>query len=1042
MSREARGTGLRLAVAGLRFRRSTAAVVLVLGTVASAAAVVAPLYSRAAEESVLRSTLAAEDAFTLAVQLQAPPGSGAGRGQVDQGLQPSGARGVEEARSQLPAPSFGLPRLAYAGDGTFAPAAGPFRGGHVAGQLVEREGACAHVALTAGHCPVTRNEALVSGRSLRLVGGRLGARLPLILDGTATEDGADRPVALQVVGVFDPPTSVQSSYWAGRPYFASFYPQASTRGLQEVPPTADPVFVGPGTAAAAQLTTWTVDTPLLPSQVRLGDTGRLQSQLDGLFRLAQQQQLITTSRLPAALRQADAGRRLVRVASPLAVTQLVLLSWWALSLVVGAAAEERSPELGLAKLRGLSSGSTTRFGLAEVLLLLLLAAPAGTLIGYLAVRRAAPHVFAPGTTVAFGWPVALTVLVAVAGGLVTAALSSRQVLRRPVTELLRRVPPRRRRRAGLAEVVVGVLAVAGVIQLAGDRGGPPSPLALLAPGLVAIAGGLLAGRLLVAIARRRSTAALRRGRAGAAAGWAGIARRPGSARIASVLAVATCLLLVGVQAWAVAQRNRFERSAAETGADVVLHTRAASSRLLLTAVRAADPGGRYAMAVVEAPANDTSTRLLAVDATRADQVLLWGAPADRPGPLGPVLHPALPDPLPLGPGRLAVTVDLQQVDSPSPLRLSARLDVDGTSTRLALGTLRPGTATYGAQLPAACHPDSCQLGALAVGHPGTDIQAANARLELRTVTVGAAALPTGFDDPRSWRPGAPTVGGPQVVLRAGASLSVQVHTPGGPDAEVVRANAPEPLPAVVGRDAVGDSAGPQAGTGLTGSTTRFDVIRAVGHVPRGGTGAALVDLDLALRLTADGGPGDGEVWLSRDDRSAERDLQVALLSRGVTVTGRETRGALERGYAGDGAVLALRLLLVCGAAAVLVAVGALGVGAWVGGRQRSYEVAALRVVGIPRRTVRRLLLLDSAGTVLLALVCGAVAALIAVVAVLPVLPEFDAPSTWVAVRYAPDLPAAAGALGALLLLLLVAAVAVAGLQLRAGRSDRLREGVR
>lgn len=127
MSREARGTGLRLAVAGLRFRRSTAAVVLVLGTVASAAAVVAPLYSRAAEESVLRSTLAAEDAFTLAVQLQAPPGSGAGRGQVDQGLQPSGARGVEEARSHLPAPSFGLPRLAYAGDGTFAPAAGPFQ---------------------------------------------------------------------------------------------------------------------------------------------------------------------------------------------------------------------------------------------------------------------------------------------------------------------------------------------------------------------------------------------------------------------------------------------------------------------------------------------------------------------------------------------------------------------------------------------------------------------------------------------------------------------------------------------------------------------------------------------------------------------------------------------------------------------------------------------------------------------------------------------------------------------------------------------------
>lgn len=1041
MTRGARGTGLRLALAGLRFRRSTAAVVLVLGTVASAAAVVAPLYSRAAEESVLRSTLASEDAYTLAVQLRVPPGAAVARvGAPDAAL--TGAQGVAAARRQLLPPAFGAPQLAYVGDASYVPGAGPFRGGRVVGQLVQRDGVCAHLILVAGRCPVRPNETLVSGRSLALVGARLGAPLPLVLAGAATADGGQRTLNLQVVGVFDPPPSVQSAYWAGHPYFAAFYPQTSNKGLDEVPPTADPVFVGPGTAAAARITTWTVDTPLLPGEVRLGDTGRLQQQLDGLFGVAQRSLLTVTSQLPSALTKADAGRRLVRVAAPLAVTQLVLLSWWALSLVVGAAAEERSPELGLAKLRGLSSGSTTRFGLAEVLLLLLLAAPAGTLIGYLAVRAAAPSVFAPGTTIELRWPVLLTVLVAVAGGLVTAALSSRQVLRRPVTELLRRVPPRRRRRAGLAEVIVGVLAVAGVVQLAGDRGGTPSPLAALAPGLVAVAGGLVAGRLLVTVARRRGAAALRRGRAGAAAGWAGMARRPGSARIAAVLAVASCLLLVGVQAWSVAQRNRYERSAAETGADVVLHTRAANSRLLLTAVRAADPGGRYAMAVVESPSNDTSTPLLAVDASRADRILLWGGPSDRPAPLGPVLHPALPSSIPLRPGRLAVTVDLQQVESPSPLRLSVRLTLGGTSVRLALGTLRPGAGTYSAALPAGCRAGSCQLAALAVSHAGTDLNAATARLTVREVTLDAVPIPTGFDDPRAWRPGSPTVGGPEVVLAAGPTLGVQVHTPGGPDAEIVRGDAPEPLPAVAGRDAVGDTPGPQAGTGLTGSTTRYDVTRAVAHVPRGGTGAALVDLDLALRLTSDDGPGDGEVWLARDDSAAERDLRAALLSRGVTVTGRETRGALERDYAGNGAVLALRLLLVCGAAAVLVAVGALGVGAWVGGRQRSYEVAALRVVGLPARTVRRSLLLDSAGTVVLALTCGTVAALVAVLAVLPVLPEFDAPSTWVAVRYVPDLPSAVAALGGLLLLLLVTAAAVAGLQLRAGRFSRLREGVR
>ena len=62
-------TSLRLALAGLWFRRSTALIVLVLATVASAASVVAPLYSRAAEESIVRDTLARADASTLAVQV-------------------------------------------------------------------------------------------------------------------------------------------------------------------------------------------------------------------------------------------------------------------------------------------------------------------------------------------------------------------------------------------------------------------------------------------------------------------------------------------------------------------------------------------------------------------------------------------------------------------------------------------------------------------------------------------------------------------------------------------------------------------------------------------------------------------------------------------------------------------------------------------------------------------------------------------------------------------------------------------------------------
>jgi hypothetical protein len=286
-----------------------------------------------------------------------------------------------------------------------------------------------------------------------------------------------------------------------------------------------------------------------------------------------------------------------------------------------------------------------------------------------------------------------------------------------------------------------------------------------------------------------------------------------------------------------------------------------------------------------------------------------------------------------------------------------------------------------------------------------------------------------------------------VLLRPGAALRVQLRLPGGPYAEIVRGDSPEPLPALVGRAAapepVAEGGSPfGTTTGMSGAETRYRAAAVADYVPRAGADAVLVDLGLALRLDDDAVLGDRQVWLSRDDPVAERALRASLKKSGVAVGGRESRGELERVYAGDGAVLALRLLLVCGAAAVVVAVGALLVAAYVGRRQRAYEVAALRVVGVRRRTVRSMLLRENVGTVLVALICGALAATVATWVVLPALPQFDDPSPFVEVRYAPDAASAWAAIGGLGLLLVAVGLAVAALQLRSGRPDRLREGVR
>jgi hypothetical protein len=414
-------TSLRLALAGLWFRRSTALIVLVLATVASAASVVAPLYSRAAEESIVRDTLARADPFTLSVQVSVPRGGS----QVGLGPASDGGFAVQVANRHLTNPAFGTPRLAYTGRGKYTPAAGEFQGAEVDGAVVERAGVCEHLSLAAGRCPRSATEALFTRRSLQLVGGRLGGTVQVELpESVDVTTGAIPPVlTLRVVGTFDP-VPVKSPYWAGRPYFDAFYPQSVVRCgpcLDETPPVADPVFVGPGAARLARITTYTVDVPVLPDRVRLDDAPLLQRQVRKLRDANVAYLLTTDSQLPAALARANDGRDLVRIAAPLAVTQLVLLSWWTLFLVVGSATEERSPELGLAKLRGLTARQTRRFGLAEVFLLLLVAAPLGTVAGYLAVRGSAGRVFAPGTQVVFSWPVLLTVLVTVVGGLVTAA---------------------------------------------------------------------------------------------------------------------------------------------------------------------------------------------------------------------------------------------------------------------------------------------------------------------------------------------------------------------------------------------------------------------------------------------------------------------------------------------------------------------------------------------------------------------------------------------------------------------------------------------
>ena len=163
-------TTLRLALRGLWFRRSTALIVLVLSVVASAASVVAPLYSRAAEESIVRDTLNRADFFTLSVQIGVPTaGSGFGQGQAF-----TPAFVIDKVHKDLTHPAFGPAQAAYIGNLVYHPDSGPFKNGLVAGEMVDRANVCAHLPTVTGRCPTKPGEAMLSRRSMALIGLKVG----------------------------------------------------------------------------------------------------------------------------------------------------------------------------------------------------------------------------------------------------------------------------------------------------------------------------------------------------------------------------------------------------------------------------------------------------------------------------------------------------------------------------------------------------------------------------------------------------------------------------------------------------------------------------------------------------------------------------------------------------------------------------------------------------------------------------------------------------------------------------------------------------
>jgi hypothetical protein len=268
-----------------------------------------------------------------------------------------------------------------------------------------------------------------------------------------------------------------------------------------------------------------------------------------------------------------------------------------------------------------------------------------------------------------------------------------------------------------------------------------------------------------------------------------------------------------------------------------------------------------------------------------------------------------------------------------------------------------------------------------------------------------------------------------------ADLAARLHPSG---------DVPTAIPVALAGDAPNDD--PDAVQfsfpGLGENAQRFTVVSRSAYLPRVGNRAILFDLDYAVRAAEKGsGLSDNtrlryEVWASPD---APDDLAARLAGQGLQILGTSSVASVRERLSRAAPALGLDLYLLAGGAAVLLAVGTVLLTAYIGGGTRRYELAALNVAGVRRRTLRAGLLREYVHLLGLPFVVGLLAGGAGALLMLPAIPLVTVGTATGAVTYTPGRGALPIAVAATAIGLFVAVLSVLRL-VRSARPERLREG--
>lgn len=984
----------------LRYRRAQAVVVVVLSALVTACLVLAPLYTRALEQStvttLLRAATPTESGIRLASFSSAEPGIALDPDDLAE-LIPSGIRA--RYGTAIAATSVGVRRMPL----------GPEPGG----VLLARDNACAHVTFLEGQCPSAAGEIAVSADQARVYEHAIGTAVFVgEFDGAVSLPTASPRTTLHVVGIYE---QVDGSYWFGERLTG----QASARLGFDTMLTPLTTLTERVTAVDGQLTTWferhyALDLPLLTDTVGVDQIGPLGATVADLVRYPMGVERSGThvadtvtarSGLPAIAEQVRVGSAQAGITVPLLMAQASLLLVAVLWLVLVAAADQRRSEVAVARLRGRGSRGARRILLAETLPPIILGAPLGAALAAGAVS-AARHTLLPSQP-PFEVPVGAVVALAAALALMLtlAVVSVRRVCREPVAALLRTVPPRRGSvRLGVLEaMLVAAAAAAFVALVTGSVGGA---VGQIAPTLLALAVGVIAARVLSAVLAAGGRRLLLAGRSTSGAALLTASRRGTTRWLVPVVTIALCIVVVSADSLAVGARNWSDRAGAEVGAATVLTLDSADLSAVAAAVRAVDPTGEHVTPVaLLQPAAEGGTTTVGVVPGAFRRIALWPGIDIAALPWDRLTAPTAP-PLVATGSRISYHVTAPALTvvgpaiRPAPTSLALALRVvraDGSVESVPLGTI-PATGIDADQDVAVGCSEGCRISGIGVlGPPGAagvsgTVAVSELAVDGRPFDLGGAGS---WHAPAPVDPGGTPSGGATVSGSfAPGSTTLTYDTNGADKAFLAHASRPEVVVALTTPTSTPSAtAATFGGSYVDGSSLLLTSAGGVPFVPGGPAAASIVNLD---NLLAQGWRGRGSAtltaYLDTADPDAIARVTTALQANGIHVVATRHAAAVATAYGETAAAWSLKLALAVGVLAILVAGVGIVVLASTARRARSRDYAALALVGQRPRSLALLAQLETVPVIVASALLGAAVGWWAAPVAVSMMPLFPAAS--------------------------------------------------